>query len=97
MLEDIIQERKKKLENFIKTGVEPYPEKAKRTHKISEALINFSSLLKLRKKIFICGRIFGMRVMGNIVFYDLRDESGKIQGVLKADALVGFPTQRRKR
>jgi len=108
MLEDIIQERKKKLENFIKTGVEPYPEKAKRTHKISEALINFSSLLKLRKKIFICGRIFGMRVMGNIVFYDIRDDSGnpagsrqggaygaRIQGVLKADALVGSPTQRR--
>ncbi|MCL5004458.1 MAG: lysine--tRNA ligase [Patescibacteria group bacterium] len=91
MLEDLIQERRKKLNNFIKAGVEPYPEKAKRTHKISEALASFSSLqirqLADKKKIFICGRIFGMRVMGNIAFYDLRDESGKIQGVLKKDNL----------
>mgnify|MGYP001600702712 FL=1 len=87
MLEDIIGERKKKLENFLKAGIEPYPEKSKRTHKISEALDGFSSLSKSRKRIFVCGRIFGMRVMGNIVFYDLRDESGKIQGVLKKDNL----------
>lgn len=91
MIEDIIQERRKKLNNFIKAGVEPYPEKTKRTYKIFEALAGFSAL-KIRqsankKKIFICGRIFGMRVMGNIVFYDLRDESGKIQGVLKKDNL----------
>ncbi|MEK7062264.1 MAG: lysine--tRNA ligase [Patescibacteria group bacterium] len=87
MLEDIIGERKKKLENFIKAGIEPYPEKVKRTHKIFEVLADFSFLQKSKKKIFICGRIFGMRVMGNIAFYDLRDESGKIQGVLKKDNL----------
>jgi lysyl-tRNA synthetase class 2 len=95
MLKDIIQERRKKLNNFIKAGIEPYPEKTNRTHKVSEALAGFSSLSKSRRKIFVCGRVFGMRVMGNIVFYDLRDESGKIQGVLKADALVGSPTSRR--
>jgi len=90
MLEDIIQERKKKLDNFIKAGIEPYPEKTKRTHKIADALKNFGSLKKNRSKIFVCGRIFGMRVMGNIVFYDLRDESNKIQGVLKRDNLKDF-------
>lgn len=87
MIEDLIEERRKKLNNFIKAGVEPYPEKSKRTHKISEALADFSRLEKSKKKIFVCGRIFGMRVMGNIAFYDLRDESGKIQGVLKKDNL----------
>lgn len=87
MIEDLIEERRKKLNNFIKAGVEPYPEKSKRTHKISEALADFSRLGKAEKKIFICGRIFGMRVMGNIAFYDLRDEGGKIQGVLKKDNL----------
>ncbi len=98
MLEDIIGERKKKLENFIKAGIEPYPEKSRRTHKIAKALKNFQSLTKSRKKIFICGRIFGMRVMGNIAFYDIGDDGGnpegprqggaygtRIQGVLRKD------------
>ncbi|MBI5306536.1 lysine--tRNA ligase [Candidatus Wolfebacteria bacterium] len=91
MIEDLIAERKKKLNNFVKAGIEPYPEKTNRTHKISDAFAGFPvfSIRRLagRKKIFVCGRIFGMRVMGNIVFYDLRDESGKIQGVLKKDNL----------
>ena len=90
MIEDLIQERRKKLNKFITAGVNPYPEKSKRTHKIFEALTGFLSLSKSRKKVFICGRIFGMRVMGNISFYDLRDESGKIQGVLKKDNLKDF-------
>lgn len=90
MLEDLIGERKRKLNNFIKAGIDPYPEKSKRTHKISEAVADFSPLSKSRKKIFICARIFGMRVMGNIVFYDLRDESDRIQGVLKKDNFLNF-------
>lgn len=87
MLKDLIGERKRKLNNFIKSGIDPYPEIAKRTHKISKVLDNFSTLSKSRRKIFICARIFGMRVMGNIAFYDLKDESGKLQGVLKKDNL----------
>ncbi|MBI4993430.1 lysine--tRNA ligase [Candidatus Wolfebacteria bacterium] len=87
MIEDLISERKKKLNNFIKTGIEAYPEKSKRTYKISDILFGFSSLQKSKKKIFVCARIFGMRVMGSIAFYDLRDDSGKIQGVLKKDNL----------
>ena len=90
MIEDLIGERKKKLENFIKASINPYPEKARRTHLIKEALGSFSALLKSKKKVFVCGRIFGMRVMGNISFYDLRDENGKIQGVLKKDNLKNF-------
>lgn len=87
MLEQIVKDRRKKAGNFIKAGIESYPEKAKRTCKISEALANFASLSKNRKKIFVCGRIFGTRAMGSIVFFDARDESGKIQGVLKKDNL----------
>lgn len=90
MIEDIIGERKKKLNKFIEVGVNPYPEMAKRTHKIADVVKNFQSFEKNRKKVFVCARIFGMRVMGNIVFYDLRDDSGALQGVLKKDNLLNF-------
>lgn len=87
MLEDIIQERRRKLANLIKAGFYPYPEKVRRTHLIGEALADFAELEKSRKALFICARIVGMRDQGKIIFYDLVDETGKIQGVLKAENL----------
>src|SRR3990167_1822049 len=87
MLEDIIKERKKKIDNLSAAGLNPYPEKVRRTHLIKEILDNFSGFSKSRKKIFICGRIFGIRDMGKIIFYDVADSSGRIQGVLKKDNL----------
>lgn len=85
MLQKIIKERIEKLKNLTKAGFYPYPEKVKRTHLISELIKNFNSFLKNRKKVFICGRIFGLRNQGKIVFCDLVDESGKIQVVFKKD------------
>ncbi|MEK7549352.1 MAG: amino acid--tRNA ligase-related protein [Patescibacteria group bacterium] len=85
MLEDIIKERKKKLDRLVKAGLNPYPSKVKRTHLISDILTDFQSFSKNQKKIFICGRIRGLRDQGKIIFYDLVDESGKIQAVLKRE------------
>lgn len=90
MLEDIIKERLKKLENIRKSGLSPYPSKIRRTVLIADALKNFNQLFRSQKNIFIAGRVFGARTMGNIVFCDLRDESGKIQAVFKKDNLKNF-------
>ena len=87
MLEDIIQERKKKLANLVKAGFYPYPERVKRTHLVNELITNFAKLAEEKKKVFACGRITGLRDQGKIVFYDIADESGKIQTVLKAENL----------
>ncbi|MEK9154929.1 MAG: lysine--tRNA ligase [Patescibacteria group bacterium] len=87
MLEDIIKERRKKLDNLVKAGIDPYPEKTKRTHFIGDAIKLFSALSKKQTKIFICGRITSLRDQGKIVFFDLTDASGKIQGVLKDNNL----------
>ena len=85
MLEDIIKERKKKLDKLIEAGLNPYPAKVKRTHLIGDILTDFRSFSKNRKKFFICGRVRGLRDQGKIIFYDLIDESGKIQAVLKRE------------
>ena len=95
MLEDIIRERQRKLKNLKEAGVNPYPAKVKRTIFVSEALKNFNKLSSSKKQLFLAGRIKALRNQGNLIFIDLKDESGKIQAVLKADVLVGSPTLRR--
>ena len=95
MLEDIIRERQRKLKNLKEAGVNPYPAKVKRTIFVSEALKNFNKLSSSKKQLFLAGRIKALRDQGNLIFIDLKDESGKIQAVLKADVLVGSPTLRR--
>ena len=90
MLEEIIKERQKKREALIKTGVNPYPAKVKRTSSISEALKNFSSLSRLKKKVFLVGKIMAFRDQGGMIFIDLDDGSARIQAVLKKDNLKNF-------
>ena len=90
MLEDIIRERQKKLKNLLKEDINPYPAKIKRTILISEALKDFNKLSSSKKQLFLTGRIKALRDQGNLIFIDLKDESGKIQAVLKADNLNNF-------
>jgi len=90
MLQDIIKERQRKLKNLREAGVNPYPSKVKRTVLINEAVKNFAKLSSSKKQIFIAGRIRALRDQGNLIFVDLWDESGKIQGVLKKDKVNNF-------
>ncbi len=90
MLEDIIKERQRKLKNLKKGNINPYPSKIKRTIFVIEALKNLNKLSRSKKQIFITGRIIGLRDQGNLIFIDLKDESGKIQVVFKKDNLENF-------
>ncbi|MEK7481744.1 MAG: amino acid--tRNA ligase-related protein, partial [Patescibacteria group bacterium] len=90
MLDDIIKERRKKLNQLYEAGVNPYPSKIKRTILINEALKNFNKLLIAKKSIFLAGRAIALRDQGNLIFIDLKDESGEIQGVFKKDNLKNF-------
>ncbi|MBM3257065.1 MAG: lysine--tRNA ligase [Candidatus Liptonbacteria bacterium] len=90
MLEDLIAERRKKLEALKAHGVEPYPVKVPRTHSVAEAKEKFASLSKAKKKVSLVGRVMSIRDQGKIVFLDLRNESGSIQAVLKEESLKDF-------
>ena len=79
MLKDIIKERRKKLENLLKRGINPYPASAKRTALVAEAVKNFSRWEKSRKSLFLVGRLRAWRDQGGIIFSDLEDETGRIQ------------------
>jgi len=90
MLDDIIRDRRRKLNKLIGDGFNPYPSKVKRTILIAESLKNFNKLSRFQKQISATGRVMGLRDQGNLIFIDLKDESGKIQGVLKKDNLKNF-------
>lgn len=73
--------RLQKLEKIKKLGIDPYPARCKRTQTIAQAL------KAMGKKVAVAGRIMGTRGHGGIQFFDLQDESGKIQLVFKKDKL----------
>ena len=84
-LEDIIENRKKKLENIKAAGLEPYPSQNSRTHTNREALENFDTIGQ--QKIPLVGRMRSFRDMGKIVFTHIEDGTGKIQILFKSDDL----------
>lgn len=90
MLDDLIKERLKKLEEIKKNGFDAYPSDSQRTMDISRAHGKFDELSGAQKKLFLAGRLTSLRDQGNIIFLDLADESGKIQIVFKKDILSKF-------
>jgi len=82
-LEEIRNERIKKLEILREKGFNPYASKTNRTHEISSVLVQFEAL----KEATIAGRIMSLRSFGGSVFSDLNDGTGSIQIYLKKDDL----------
>jgi lysyl-tRNA synthetase class 2 len=90
MIDEIINERIKKVNLLKEAGVQAYPARIKRSSSISDVLKNFSALLKSKKKVSIAGRIMSIRDQGNLLFIDCLDETGAIQCVFKKDNLSNF-------
>jgi len=67
------------IEKIKKLNINPYPEKSKRDYTIDEVIKNFNKFLKSRKVFGVTGRIMAIRDHGNIIFFDIKDETGKIQ------------------
>ncbi|MFA6365558.1 MAG: OB-fold nucleic acid binding domain-containing protein, partial [Candidatus Paceibacterota bacterium] len=89
MLEDIIQERRNKLEEYRKTA-DPYPAKTKRDFILADFSRRFSELEKEGKEVSVVGRVNAWRDQGKIIFADIKDESGRCQTVLNEREFEGF-------
>ncbi len=90
MLDDIIKERHKKLQELRNSGADPYPAAVKKTISIPEALKAFSKISRAKKKLFLAGRVVGFRDQGNLIFLDLLESGERLQAVLKKDNLPNF-------
>ncbi len=78
-IDELKKARVDKLASLRKLGVDPYPPKVRREHTIAQAREMDGSAVA------VAGRIVAMRGHGKLSFWDVVDESGKIQVVLKAD------------
>ena len=88
MLKDLIQDRKKKLEEYTEKFGTSFPARVRRTHKLGEVVSGFFKLGK--KKLSLVGRITSLRGQGGILFGDFFDESGSFQFVLRGEDTKDF-------
>jgi len=85
-LDEIRNIKIKKVEELRKSGVDPYPASSSRTNSVKEAIENYDEW-KENKEITLAGRIMARRGHGGLMFFDVNDGSGKIQGCLKEDII----------
>ena len=73
-LEEIRKVRLEKVKKLRELGINPYPAKVKGSPKEISLAIK-----SLGEEAEVAGRIMGWREHGNVIFADLKDETGEIQ------------------
>ncbi|KPJ56924.1 lysyl-tRNA synthetase [Parcubacteria bacterium DG_74_2] len=86
-MDELKKVRLEKLKRIKSAGLNAYPGKVKRTHKISEALDKFSYLARIKKEIILAGRIRSLRIHGGATFLHFEDGTGRLQALLRKDKL----------
>lgn len=84
-LQELRDERLRKLEELKKLGVNPYPASSKRTHHNQEVVGSFSELES--KEVSVAGRIIRIRHIGKLAFLVVKDASGELQLFLRSNGL----------
>ena len=80
-ISDLKETREKKFIALKQSGCDPYPAIVEKDCEIGKARSSDGQDVK------VVGRITAIRGHGKIFFIDIQDESGKLQGVFKADAI----------
>lgn len=86
----IINERKQKLEDLRKQGINPYAYRYEKTASAAEIKQVYSQLKAeehdtMRNKVRVAGRLMNVRLMGKAAFAQLQDFSGQIQLYFRHD------------
>jgi lysyl-tRNA synthetase class 2 len=90
---DLLLSRREKFERLKSKGIEPFPNRYRRTHTIGEAVALFRSQeakegAQVRTTpVAVAGRIMALRGMGKTTFLKIQDASGQIQVYLRRDVL----------
>lgn len=86
-LDDIRNDRLKKLELLKEAGVDAYPAESNITTTLGELNASFDDAEAAGKSVTVGGRIMSIRGHGETIFADVFDGTGKIQGYIKSDVL----------
>src|SRR3989344_4341564 len=86
-LEEIRENRLKKLEILEKKGIEPYPISANQDYTLAATIEKFVKISRSNKTISLVGRIMSLRLQGALAFLDLYDGTARLQALIKRDEL----------
>src|ERR1041385_2839758 len=86
------RERLDKLQHLRERGVEPYPNRVKRTHTVAAAIAAYEAAepegeVAESIEVTVTGRISSVRTMGKVTFADIADGTGKVQLFIRQDAV----------
>ncbi|MDB5260252.1 MAG: lysS [Candidatus Nomurabacteria bacterium] len=84
-IEELRNERLKKLETLKNLGINAYPSVSRRTHEIGEVVRGFKKLKEEGVQVILNGRVMSSRGQGALIFLDLYDGTAKVQAVIKKD------------
>ena len=87
-LNELILSRRRKLEQLVETGEDPYKSQFQRTHQISQIVESYGDIepgASTDAQVKIAGRIILMRKHGKASFAVLKDGSGQLQLYLTSD------------
>jgi len=87
-LDEIRQERLRKIDILKEQGLDPYLAKTERDFSVSELLVKFDQLEKEATTVHLAGRVISLRGQGAIVFFNFNDGSASFQGLLKKDEIT---------
>ncbi|HNU90299.1 MAG TPA: lysine--tRNA ligase [Spirochaetota bacterium] len=82
-INELVRQRIEKIDQYRRSGINPYPPRYRRTHTTEEARGVFREDEK--PKVSIAGRLRSKRVMGKASFAHLEDQSGQMQLYARRD------------
>ena len=83
----LVSQRKQKLEEIRRRGINPYPYRFEVTHRTQEIRDGFDDLEALKVRVACAGRLAAVRGHGKAAFGDIRDERGRLQIQIRLDVV----------
>ncbi len=84
-LNQLLAVKRQKLEKLKELGVDPYPTRSARTHKIITLIDNKDNYVSSEEVVIITGRLKAMRRQGKVGFGNIADDSGNLQIFVKKE------------
>ena len=84
------KEKRRKLHELKEQGVDPFPHNYDRTHTVSSIIEAHSGIEageQVEGDVSVAGRLMTKRDMGKAAFFNIQDQTGKIQGYVKITEL----------
>lgn len=84
--EEIRKVRIEKMNALLGRGINPYPAKTAREYSLKEVVEGFEEISK-KESVILAGRVMAIRGQGALIFFNINDGTGSIQGLLKKDEM----------